>query len=262
MAYFILKRRENLNSFIPWIGGKRLLRKRIIEMFPEEFDRYIEVFGGAGWVMFAKDKHADFEIYNDYDGQLVNLFRCVKYHSDEVKKEINGVLNSREFFEDFKSQLDMRGLTDIQRAARYFMIIKTSYGADRKSYGGTKKNIKKSTDYLSEISDRLNNVVIENRDFERIIKVHDRPNALFYLDPPYHGTEKYYQTGFNDADHERLRDCLKEIKGRFILSYNNDEFVKELYQGFNLVEVSRRNSLLERYDGKDKEYKEVIITNY
>lgn len=251
-----------MNSFIPWIGGKRLLRKTIIEMFPKNFDRYIEVFGGAGWVLFAKDKHANLEIYNDYDGQLANLFRCVKYHPDEVKKEISCVLNSREFFDDFKSQLDMRGLTDIQRAGRYFMIIKTSYGADRKTFGGTKKNLNKSTDYLSEISDRLNGVVIENRDFERIIKVHDRPGALFYLDPPYHGTEKYYQTGFDDADHIRLKDCLKDIKGKFILSYNNDDFIGNLYQDFNLIEVSRRNSLLERYDGKDKEYKEVIITNY
>ncbi len=64
-----------------------------------------------------------------------------------------------------------------------------------------------------------------------------------------------------DADHERLKNSLKEIKGKFILSYNNDDFVRELYQDFNLIEISRRNSLLERYDGKDKEYKEVIITN-
>lgn len=85
---------------------------------------------------------------------------------------------------------------------------------------------------------------------------------MFYLDPPYHGTEKYYQTGFDDADHIRLRDCLKEIKGKFILSYNNDDFVRELYQGLNLSEVCRRNSLLERYDDKDKEYKELIIMNY
>ncbi|WKY44154.1 DNA adenine methylase [Eubacteriaceae bacterium ES2] len=251
-----------MNSFIPWIGGKRLLRKTIIEMFPKDFNRYIEVFGGAGWVMFGKDKHADLEIYNDFNGQLANLFRCVKYHPDEVKKEISCILNSREFFDDFKSQLDMRGLTDIQRAGRYFMIIKTSYAADRKTFGGTKKNLIKSTDYLSEISERLNGVIIENRDFERIIKVHDRPDALFYLDPPYHGTEKYYQTGFDDEDHIRLKDCLQEIKGRFILSYNNDNFVRELYHGFNLIEVSRRNSLLERYYDKDKEYKEVIITNY
>ncbi|WP_303869319.1 hypothetical protein [Acetobacterium wieringae] len=61
------------------------------------------VFGGADWVLFAKDKHADLEIYNDFDGQLTNLFRCMKFHPDEVKKEITSVLNSREFFDDFKS---------------------------------------------------------------------------------------------------------------------------------------------------------------
>ena len=45
-----------MNSFISWIGGKKLLRKKILEQFPEDYDRYIEVFGGAGWVLFGKEK--------------------------------------------------------------------------------------------------------------------------------------------------------------------------------------------------------------
>ena len=75
-----------MDSFISWIGGKRLLRKKIIEQFPESFDRYIEVFGGAGWVLFGKDKHADMEVYNDVNGELVNLFRCVKYHPEHCRR--------------------------------------------------------------------------------------------------------------------------------------------------------------------------------
>lgn len=43
-----------MNSFIKWIGGKKALRKRIVKEFPQEFERYIEVFGGAGWVLFEK----------------------------------------------------------------------------------------------------------------------------------------------------------------------------------------------------------------
>lgn len=251
-----------MNSFIPWIGGKRLLRNTIIGMFPEEFDRYIEVFGGAGWVLFAKDKHADLEVYNDAEGELVNLFRCIKYHSGEVQKELDSVLNAREFFEDFKQQLNTRGLTDIQRAARYFMLIKTSYGADKRTFGCIKKNLMNSIEYLTDIKQRLNTVVIENKDFENLIKVYDRPKALFYLDPPYHGTEKYYNTGFNNEDHERLKECLKSIKGKFILSYNDDEYIRELYKEFKITEVDRRNSLLERYADKDKKYRELIITNF
>lgn len=251
-----------MNSFIPWIGGKRLLRKTIVSMFPEDFDRYIEVFGGAGWVLFAKDKHANLEVYNDAEGELVNLFRCVKYHAGEVQKELDNTLNAREFFEDYKQQLGTRGLTDIQRAARYFMLIKTSYGADKRTFGCIKKNLTNSIEYLKDIKERLNNVVIENKDFENLIKVYDRPKALFYLDPPYHGTEKYYNTGLNEKDHERLKECLKAIKGRFILSYNDDEYIRELYKEFNITEIDRRNSLVERYADKDKNYKELIIKNF
>ena len=69
------------NSPIPRVGGKRLLRKDIYDRFPktDRFDRYIEVFGGAAWVLLYKDKHALLEVYNDGDGNLVNLMRCIKY---------------------------------------------------------------------------------------------------------------------------------------------------------------------------------------
>lgn len=108
-----------------------MLRKSICERFPAErtFDRYIEVFGGAGWVLFYKDKHAPLEVYNDADGQLVNLMRCIKYHGGELQRELDGYVNSREMFEDAGAQLDVRGLTDIQRAARYFLRMKLSFGA-------------------------------------------------------------------------------------------------------------------------------------
>lgn len=131
-----------MNSFIAWIGGKRLLRKAIIERFPEEgFDRYIEVFGGAGWVLFGKEVGKELEVFNDADSNLINLYRCIKYHCEELQKELNWLAISREQFFDNKSQLNARGLTDIQRAARYFHIIKVSFGADRKTFGTNKKRL-------------------------------------------------------------------------------------------------------------------------
>lgn len=257
------KRKEEcfINSFIPWIGGKKLLRKEIVSRFPPEFDRYIEVFGGAGWVLFLKDKHASMEVWNDIDGELVNLYRCIKYHIDEIKKELDFIVNSRELFMDYKEQIKTRGLTDIQRAARYFILIKTSYGAGRSSFGCVCKNIANSIEYLDEIKARLTSVVIENKDFENLIKVYDKKDALIYLDPPYYMTEKYYNNEFAEKDHLRLKSCLNNIKGKFILSYNDDPWIRELYSDYVIDEVSRRNSLAERYDSKGS-YKELIIKNY
>ena len=119
-----------MNSFISWIGGKKLLRKRILEEFPEEgsFNRYIEVFGGAGWVLFSSDRHAKMEVYNDVNGNLVNLFKCTKYHPEALQKELEFILMSREQFFDAKEQMDMESLTDIQRAARFYILIKESFG--------------------------------------------------------------------------------------------------------------------------------------
>lgn len=121
----MLEEKDKMDSFISWIGGKKLLRKKILEQFPEEgvYNRYIEVFGGAAWVLFAKEKYADLEIYNDVNGNLVNLFRCVKYHAEAVQKELDWILMSREQFFDAREQLSIRGMTDIQRAARFYITI-------------------------------------------------------------------------------------------------------------------------------------------
>lgn len=249
-----------MNSFICWIGGKKVLRKTILEQFPQEITRYIEVFGGAGWVLFAKEKHAEMEVFNDIDGELVNLFRCVKHHCEAVQKELEYMFCSREQFFDFKSQLQTSGLTDIQRAARYFFLIKESFGADKKSFRTDSTNLQKSIHFLSEASIRLNNVMIEKKDFESLIKIYDRPEALFYCDPPYWGTEHYYKYPFKQEDHIRLRETLGNIKGKFVLSYQNDETIKDLYKGFSIIEVSRKNTLAA--NSNTSEYKELIIKNF
>lgn len=246
-----------MKSFIPWIGGKSQLAKTIVSMFPESFGRYVEVFGGGGSVLFYKDKHAAFEVYNDANGQLVNLFRCIRYHREELQREISGYVNAREFFEDIKERLDTRGFTDIQRAAMFYVQVKISYGADTRTYGCNKKNL--SPEYLTEIEKRLKSgsgVVIEHKDFENLINVYDRPDSLFYCDPPYYNTEKYYDAKFTEKDHERLKSCLNGIKGRFILSYNDAEYIRELYKDFSITSATRQNNL------SRGSYRELIIKNY
>lgn len=248
-----------MNSFIGWIGGKKALRDEIISRFPDDISRYIEVFGGAGWVLFGKgQKTGQLEVFNDFDGNLINLYRCIKHHAAELQREFDWLLSSREIFKDFMRALNISGLTDIQRAARYYYIIKYSFGNNRTTYRTGAKSAQRVAKQLLEVKDRLDKVVIENKDFQSLIKVYDRPGALFYLDPPYHGTEHYYSAPFSVSDHERLRDVLKVIKGRFLLSYNDDGFIRDLYKDFKIEPVRRTNNL----STKSKDYSELLISNY
>jgi DNA adenine methylase len=250
-----------MNSFISWIGGKNALKKEIVSRFPKEkYDYYVEVFGGAGWVLFYKDAHAEAEVYNDLNGELVNLFRIVKYHCSELQKELSFVLNSREIFNGFKNE-NPEYMTDIQRAARFFWVVKTSFGSKCGVFGCMKKDINKMVDYLSVIQERLKSVAIENKDFEKLIHDFSNKSTLFYCDPPYYDAEKYYSIEFTKEDHKRLFKALQNTTQRFILSYNDCEEIRCLYEKYNIYEIKRFNNLSTQ-SGSNSSYKELVITNY
>ncbi len=245
-----------MNSFMGWIGGKRVLKNEIISRFPKDFERYIEVFGGAGWVLFGKQP-SKFEVFNDADKYLINLYKQIKYNCDELQSEIDWI-HSRELFNDYKLSLSTDNLTDVQRAARYYYIIKHSFGSNKDSFATSVKNNR--VNILNDISKRLQTVIVENQDFERIIKTYDRENALFYCDPPYLNTEKYYSYSFSYEDHKRLYKALYKIKGKFILSYNDCELIRNMYKDYNIIDLSRQNQLMA--GSNKREFKEILITNY
>lgn len=199
------------------------------------------------------------EVFNDYDAELVNIYRCIKYHPDALQHELDMLPDAREVFFDCLAQEQVRGLTDIQRAARSLYLIKASFGTDRRTFATAPKGVCNISASFPAVQERLRRVIIENLDFEHLIKTYDRENALFYCDPPYFETEKYYRARFQESDHKRLADALHSIKGRFLLSYNDCPQVRELYADCIIEPVSRRNTLsAQSVDG----YKEVLVRNY
>lgn len=106
-------------------------------------------------------------------------------------------------------------------------------------------------------AERLKNVVIENLDFEHLIKTYDRETALFYMDPPYYQAEKYYPDRFQPEDHERLKDVVDQIKGKVIISYNDCQEIRKLYHDYKIIEAERNNNL-----NTGKRYRELIIKNW
>ena len=287
-----------MNSFIAWVGGKKALRKLIYTMFPVQFDRYIEVFGGGGWVLFGKPPNLKrkLEVYNDYNSNLANLFYCVKNRTCAFLLELGFLpINSRDEFSMIRTFLEKQEpdttflqeeltlaeqnlsppdyeeiraillenaqMTDVKRAAAFFKLIRYSYGRGCTSFGCQPFDVRKCFDAIWQASHRLSETVIENKDFEALIRQYDRDNAFFYCDPPYYETEGHYEVVFRKEDHMRLRDTLKACRGKWMVSYNDCDFIRELYDGYYITAVTRLNNLAQRYEG-GCEFPEVIITNY
>jgi DNA adenine methylase len=285
-----------LNSIISWVGGKKALRSLIYQRMPKEFGRYVEVFGGAGWVLFGKPPDTGMEVYNDFNADLANLFRCVKERPFALLKELNFLpLNGRDEFNVLKKYLEKEEFTgeymreelelaqqflsgpqfeeiksllmenasmgDVKRAAAFFKLIRYSYGSGCTSYSCQPFDIRKTFHLIWSGSRRLKDTVIENKDFEALIRQYDRGNAFFYCDPPYYQTEGHYAVEFRQEDHVRLRDTLAGCRGKWLVSYNDCEYIRELYRDYQIEAVSRINNLAQRYDN-GCEYPEVLISNY
>lgn len=248
-----------MDALIAWIGGKRLLRKEISKYVPKDINGYIEPFGGAGWMLLFKEKWAELEVYNDLDNRLVNMFLQVKYHPNELERELDMLLSSRVLFNQMLSQ---PGLTEIQRAARFIFLICKSFGSKGDHFGTSQSrgisSLQNRIDRIKDLHKRLDKVLIENKSYEDLIQLYDTKDNFFYCDPPY--TEGYTYDNSKSFSHEKLRDILAKIKGRFILSYDDSPLVRELYKEFHMIPVVRMKGI-NRKEGKS-DYKELIIANF
>lgn len=251
-----------------WIGGKKALRELIVSLFPVYYERYIEVFGGGGWVLFHKPPGNDFEVYNDFNSLLVNLYQCVRDNYEGLENELKYVLDSREDFDRVKQALNNGNVEgDVKQAAYFYQLIRYSYASGLTSFGSQPHDMRSNFPLIEQAHRRLAKVVIENKDFEKLIRQYDRPVSFFYLDPPYYDTEKYYKNvgegGFQKQDHVRLRDTLMNTQGKFLLSYNDCEFIRNLYDKPNIFieSYTRINNIKQRYDN-GAQFPEILIANY
>ena len=248
-----------------WVGGKKALRDEIVSRFPLDYKRYIEVFGGGGWVLFHKNPGRDFEVFNDFNGNLVNLYRCVREHPTELQEELRYILNSRLDFEYMRFMLHSKAvLPDVRRAAYYYALIRYSYASSVDSFGSQPHAMWKNFPLITAAAKRLQTVVIENKDCVKLISQYDRKESFFYCDPPYFETEGYYEGGgFGRNDHARLAEALVTMQGKFLLSYNDCPEIRDLYDRpvIYIEGISRLSNMAQRFDA-GCQYPELLISNY
>ena len=223
---------------ISYIGGKARMANWIMEYIPRDIETYVEVFGGAYWVYVKSDVYTIPKtiVYNDFNRYMVNLFECCRNPQRfyDSMREIEA--QNEELFYQFKKEVfednDVNDvvLGDMEFAMKYAYIVTQVFSGlnpekgkfiDLKGKYSSKFDAFRNRLLKPSVQEKLRRIsACENLDYSEVIEKYDSPSTYFYTDPPYWKTENYYSLhDFDSDDHEKLCNQLKNIEGRFGLSY-------------------------------------------
>lgn len=248
---------------IPWMGGKRRLAKHLIPLFPQH-TCYVEPFAGGAAVFFLKPTRAKAEVLNDINGELVNLYKVVQHHFDEFVRQFDFALTSRAQFAAFQA-IPLDTMTDIQRAARFFFLQHTAFGAkpSGQNYGtATTARAFDATSIaqiLQAARQRLAGVYVENETWQKCIQRYDREHTFFYCDPPYWQLAGY-DRAFDWTQYEALASTMRTCKGKVMMSINDHPDIRKLFTEFTIHELETSYTVGRKKTGAVAG--ELVISNY
>lgn len=228
-------------------GGKWKLAPWILSFFPAH-RVYVEPFGGGGSVLMRKARSYA-EVYNDLDGEIVNVFRVLRDAATAAQLCQALALTPfarREFIESYEESAD-----PVEGARRTIIRSLMGFGSaatNRDHATGFRSNSNRSgttpardwLNYPSNVAtftERLRGVVIEEVPAVSMIPRHDSPATLYYVDPPYlHSTRSFrrrnaaYRHEMGPDDHRALATVLRAVSGMVVVSgYPSELYDKELY---------------------------------
>ncbi|MDD0823821.1 DNA adenine methylase [Mannheimia sp. AT1] len=272
--------KKSINSPFRYAGGKFYARKLILECIPKH-SVYIEPFVGGGSIFFAKDK-VEYNILNDIDPDLINTYLIIKNRPNDLIDFLKDEKALKERHHWYKNEFSPKD--ELEKAARWYYLNRTSYSGimnPKNCYWGygDKYSMRPENwgNSILKTSSKLQGVEFNNLDFEIIID-NAPDNAFLFIDPPYFNADqdKFYTYSFNKEDHYRLKKCLYRNKDRlkFLITYDNSEEVRELYDWANSIVDKEWNYTINRTDDQTKNKikeekrgsrykgKEIFITNY
>ena len=248
----------------PYQGGKRYLSRQVISRLAAIPHRtYAEPFIGMGGVFLRRPFRAHAEVINDISRDVATLFRILQRHYEAFMDMLRWQLTSRSEFDRLRAA-SAEALTDLERAARFLYLQRTAFGGKvtGRAFGTSpalpaRFDVGKLAPMLADVHERLAGVTIECLPFAGFIDRYDRPETLFYLDPPYFDCEGQYGAGvFERADFARLAEQLRGLRGRFVLSLNDCPEVRQIFAGFTIDPVST----LYHVSGQAQRVGEVLIS--
>lgn len=240
-----------------WPGGKtRLLSQILPAIRPHRL--YVEAFAGGLAVLLAKERSSA-EIVNDINGDLVNLYRHAQFHLDALVAEVEWTLISRQDLADLKRQ---PGLTGLQQAARFLL-------RNRLSFGGSGENFAVSTQaqpsranvlaLLRRFSERLDKVAVENLPYDRLMEIYDRPDAFWFLDPPYSAGKVDAYGMWSQSQMEAFAARVLSLEGDWLVTVNDSPANRAMFAGHQIQPVVSRSQSVNLRDKPAATFSELII---
>jgi len=220
-----------------YLGGKRKLARRICALIDAHDHRtYPEPFVGMGGVFLRRRFRPGAEIVNDRSREVYTLFRMLQEHYVAFLDVLRFQITTQANFERLVA-VDPDTLTDLQRAARFLYLQRLAFGGkiSGRNFGldhgrPARFNLTTLEPDLEALHERLSGVTITCLDYAAFIDRVDRPGVLFYLDPPYFGSESDYGKGsFERADFARIDERLRGLSGDFLLSINDRPEIRDLF---------------------------------
>lgn len=248
------------------MGGKKQLARRLVELIAKTpHGVYAEAFVGMGGVFFRRSSVPRGEVINDRSRDIATFFRVLQRHYQALMDMLKWQLTSRAEFERLKGQ-DPDTLTDLERSARFIYLQRLAFGGKvaGRNFGAVMSgpgrfDTTRLGPVLEAIHDRLAGVTIECLDWRDFLVRWDRPETLFYLDPPYLGSEHYYGPGlFSERDHAALAEALRGLRGRFILTLNDCPEARAIFSCFQIDVADLSYSL--QGQGAAKAVREIIVS--
>lgn len=218
-----------------YFGGKWSCADKIIGLFPEH-KTFVDVFCGAASITLKKPRSKN-EIINDLHSEVVNFFSVLRDRNLELKLLLNKTpygrdeyAKCREFSDDSLEQA-RRTVVKSWFGIGDSLDNKTGFRVGLSQGGSTTMPWLTYVDYLHLYAERLRGVIIENLDYREVIKRYDKPDTLFYFDPPYvestRSKKHAYKFDWVESDHAELLGLLLSLTGKFVLS----GYACELYDG-------------------------------
>jgi DNA adenine methylase len=242
-------------------AGKKRLASRLAAMLPEH-QTYVEPFAGSGAVLFAKEP-CEVEVLNDADPEIAEAFRAIKRLTEVDLDKLQAMdwTGSPETFARLKKASPT---TDLDRLHRFLYLSHFSFGKLRgRSFNfGARGMVARTAKRLAEYAPRLREVRVHCADYEAIVAKYDRPDTVFFLDPPYAGYD--VAVGERQFDEVRFFEVLKSIKGSFLLTYGLRGKLPNLLEGaeFHVQRIQVPRTVGRLRGTGESTLTQLVVTNY